>query len=70
MARLEEYPKQAKACREAATQAKNANNAEEGEHQLGMAEKWEALGRQRAVQKELERVLAEVIRPDSQNCEA
>jgi hypothetical protein len=60
MARREEYAKQATACREAATKAKSAKNTKEGEHQLGMAENWEALEQQRAVHKQLERVFAEV----------
>ncbi len=44
MARREEYAKQANACREAATEATKAKNPEERDNQLGMAEKWEALG--------------------------
>ena len=69
MARREEYAKQATACREAATKATNAHNAKEGNHQLGMAQKWEALAKQRAVHKQLERVLAEVAAPDRENGE-
>ena len=70
MARREEYATQANACREAATEASRVKNPAERDNQLGMAEKWEALGRQRVVHKQLERVLAEAGKPDSQNRDA
>jgi len=69
MARLEEYPKQAEACRKASAKANDAKNVEEREHQLRMAEEWETLGRQRSVHKQLERVLDEVVERDRQACE-
>ena len=58
MERLEEYAEHAKAHRQA---AQKARTAEERERQLSMAERWEALARQRAAQLHLENVLAEIL---------
>jgi hypothetical protein len=64
MNQLEEYAEHARDCRQAAD---NARTAEEREHLLQMAERWEELARQRAAHLHLEDVLAELLKAKSGN---
>jgi phytoene/squalene synthetase len=56
---LEQYAEQARDCRAAAA---NARGAEEREHLLQMAERWEELARQRAAHLNLEDILADLLK--------
>ena len=61
---LKEYAEHAHACRVAAG---HAQTEPERKHLLEMAERWEELARQRAAQRHLEDVLAELLKAKNGN---